>query len=48
MPLFALFILLLIWLLPKVWRGIKRVLAAIRRWFGGAGPPAPVDGTRIE
>lgn len=31
----VLFILLLIWLLPKLWRGIKRVFGAIRRLFGG-------------
>lgn len=30
----ALFILLLIWLLPKLWRGIKRVFGAIARFFG--------------
>ena len=28
------FIGLLIWLLPKMWRGIKLVLAKIRGWFG--------------
>lgn len=32
--LIILFILLLIWLLPKLWRGIKRVFAAIGRFFG--------------
>ena len=31
----ALFILLLIWLLPKLWRGIKSVFSAIGRLFGG-------------
>jgi len=35
-----LFILLVIWLLPKIWRGIKRVFAAIGRFFRG-NPPAP-------
>ncbi len=29
------FILLMIWLLPKIWRGIKLVFAAIRRFLGG-------------
>lgn len=29
------FILLLIWLLPKLWRGIKSVFAGIGRLFGG-------------
>jgi hypothetical protein len=37
---FILFICLVIWLLPKIWRGLKRVFAAIARWFKGreAGP----------
>ena len=29
-----LFILLMIWLLPKLWRGIKRVLSTVGRWLG--------------
>ena len=29
------FIVLLIWFLPKLWRGIKLVFAKIRGWFGG-------------
>ena len=33
--LLALFFILLIWLLPKLWRGIKRVFGAIGRFFGG-------------
>ncbi len=32
------FLLLLIWLLPLLWRGIKRVFGAIARFFGGGGP----------
>ncbi len=31
--LLILFILLMIWLLPKLWRGIKSVFAAIKRFF---------------
>lgn len=31
----AVFMVLLIWLLPKLWRGIKRVFGAIGRLFGG-------------
>lgn len=31
----ALFFLLLIWLLPKLWHGIQRVFGALRRHFGG-------------
>jgi hypothetical protein len=35
--LLAVFLLLLTWLLPKLWRGIKRVFGAIARFFGGGG-----------
>ena len=34
------FILLMAWLLPKLWRGIKAVASRIARFFGG-GKPAP-------
>ncbi|QTA80683.1 DUF4126 [Desulfonema limicola] len=41
------FILLMIWLLPKLWRGIKKVFAAIGRLFGRKEPqpvpPGPAD-----
>lgn len=37
----ALFFLLLIWLLPKLWRGIRGVLARIGRFFGGARQATP-------
>jgi hypothetical protein len=44
--LLAVFVLLMIWLLPKLWRGIKGVLAAIGRWLG---PKPKMDGgKRIE
>ncbi len=44
-----LFLALMVWLLPKIWRGIRAVLAAIGRAFGGrrpepdtgSGPPPP-------
>jgi hypothetical protein len=45
-------LVLLIWLMPKLWRGIKRVFGAVRRFFGGGGevsagktvrPPEPED-----
>jgi hypothetical protein len=52
--LLALFLLLLVWVLPKLWRGIKRVLGAVGRLFGhGAkGPdkpsePVPNDHRRV-
>jgi hypothetical protein len=35
LALLALFLLLLVWLLPKLWRGVKRVFGAIARLFGG-------------
>lgn len=35
------FILLLVWLLPKIWRGIKFVFAKIRSLFGGKKPESP-------
>ncbi len=31
--LLILFILLMIWLLPKIWRGIKKVFGFLARWF---------------
>jgi hypothetical protein len=34
LTLLALFILCALWLLPKLWRGVKRVLGTIRRWPG--------------
>lgn len=37
--LLVLFVLLVIWLLPKLWRVLKRITAKIRSWFGGAQPP---------
>jgi len=39
----VLFTLLMIWLLPKLWRGIKKVFSAIGRLFGG-GQPEPAAG----
>ncbi len=45
LALLAGFLVLLVWLLPKLWRGIKRVFGAIARFFRGgsketgAGPP---------
>jgi hypothetical protein len=44
LALLAAFIVLMIWLLPKLWRGIKKVFAALSRWFGGRNrePPGQV------
>ncbi|MCB2263034.1 MAG: DUF4126 domain-containing protein [Candidatus Thiosymbion ectosymbiont of Robbea hypermnestra] len=46
--LLALFLLLLVWLLPKLWRGIKRVFRTIAGWFGGGrkASESPGPGTR--
>ena len=39
--LLVIFILLMIWLLPKIWRGIKFVFAKIRSLFGGKKTEKP-------
>ena len=39
--LFVLFILLVAWLLPKLWRAIRRAAHAVRRWFGGDDSDRP-------
>jgi hypothetical protein len=39
--LLVLFILLMIWLLPKIWRGIKKVFGWIVRLFGGKTATEP-------
>ncbi|MBW2195031.1 MAG: DUF4126 domain-containing protein [Deltaproteobacteria bacterium] len=36
------FILLMIWLLPKLWRGIKKVFGFIGRLFGGKKPDSEI------
>jgi hypothetical protein len=40
--LLVLFILLMIWVLPKIWRGIKKLFALIGRVFGKKPATAPV------
>lgn len=53
----VIFIALVIWLLPKIWRAIKRVVAKIRAWLRGneqqpsgvAAPPVKTEETpRLE
>lgn len=39
----AIFLALLVWLLPKLWRGVKRVFGAIARLFGGGRRDAPAE-----
>lgn len=43
--LLAIFIVLMIWLLPKIWRGVKLVFTALVNFFSGGrkGPPPPPD-----
>ena len=43
--LLALFILLMIWLLPKIWRGIKRVFSYLARLISGKKGPQPPPGS---
>lgn len=38
---FVLFLLMAIWLLPKIWRGIVVLIRKIRGLFGGQAPPSP-------
>jgi hypothetical protein len=47
--LLALFLVLLMWLLPKVWRGVRGVFRAIGRLFGRAPerPPAGAGSGRV-
>ena len=40
--LLVLFILLMIWLLPKVWRGVKSVFARLRKLFGNDNVEEPL------
>ena len=46
------FILLVIWLLPKIWRALKRVFRAIGKFFGGAtgtdSTPSGESGSKRE
>lgn len=39
----VIFILLMIWLLPRLWRLIKRVFRRIGSWFGLCEPPPATD-----
>ena len=43
--LLLLFVILMVWLLPKIWRGVKLVFTALISFFkgGSKGPPEPPD-----
>lgn len=49
LTLLVIFVAVMIWLLPKLWRGIKAVFATLARWLrgGDAGkpPPPPLEHT---
>ncbi|NOR42037.1 MAG: DUF4126 family protein, partial [Gammaproteobacteria bacterium] len=42
------FILLAIWLLPKLWRAIKGIVATIRGWFGNKPIEAEESGSSVN
>lgn len=44
----ALFMALAIWLLPKIWRGVKFVFARIRQVFQGGPKPEPPAGITLR
>jgi hypothetical protein len=44
----ALFIAAAIWLLPKIWRGVKFLFARIRRVFQGGPQPEPPSGISLK
>jgi len=46
--LLGLFILLMIFLLPRLWRGIKLVFGKIRGFFGGASPNAAFESETVQ
>jgi hypothetical protein len=39
----VIFILIMIWLLPRLWRLIKHIFRRIGSWLGICAPPEPVD-----
>ncbi|MCG6966916.1 MAG: DUF4126 domain-containing protein [Chromatiaceae bacterium] len=41
--LLVIFLLLVAWLLPKIWRALRRAAHALRRWFSGTAARAPAD-----
>ena len=49
--LLVLFLLIVAWLLPKIWRAIRRTARAIRRWLGrepAPDTPPPNDGSHRQ
>ncbi len=44
--LLAVFIALIVWLAPKIWRGVKFVYGRVRRWLGGATNTGGIESAR--
>ncbi|HEX9770101.1 MAG TPA: DUF4126 domain-containing protein [Kiloniellales bacterium] len=44
----ALFVAAAIWLLPKIWRGVKFLFARLRAAFGGGARPEPPRGLTLK
>jgi Domain of unknown function (DUF4126) len=44
----ALFVAAAVWLLPKIWRGVKFLFARIRSAFGGGARPEPPSGLSLQ
>ncbi len=40
------FLLIVAWLLPRIWRALKRVARAVKRWFTGAPDDKPTQGPK--
>ncbi|MDA9982744.1 DUF4126 domain-containing protein [Gammaproteobacteria bacterium] len=46
--LLVVFVALLIWLMPKLWRGIRTVFGKIRNWFTKSGSAAPPTTSKTD
>lgn len=44
----VLFLILIAWLLPRIWRAIKRVFRAVRRWISGSPEDKPTHSAAEE
>ncbi len=38
-----LFVIVMLWLLPRIWTGVKKVIGFILRWFRKDGPPGDLN-----
>lgn len=46
--LLVIFVALVIWLMPKLWRGIRAVFSKIRNWFTKSGSDTPAPPTQTD